>query len=259
MLNGSQFPPCWYRLLNKIRIMRKLTLSVLHVVLITAISNPASARPSVSAHKPPAQSAAVVTQKVIDFLSQQASNYPGSARITVDTPRLQRHPACRDLQVFLPSGQQLRSRLSVGVRCLAPTSWTTRVVATLAINGFFYVPNRTLNPGETVSLDDLIPREGDILSLARGVVVDPGQLIDQVVTQRIPEGTPIKARALRSPMSVQRGQTVITEAHGAGFIATGSGQTLQDGAPGEQIRIRTDSGQVISATVVDAHTVQVMM
>lgn len=259
MLISGQFYPCWRKLLNKMWIMRKLITSILPLVFAATISGPAVARPSGNTHKPPAQSAAVVTQKVIDFLSQQASSYPGSARITVDTPRLQRHPVCRDLQVFLPNGQRLRSRLSVGVRCMAPTPWTTRVAATLAISGFFYVPNRTLDPGETVSLDDLIPREGDILSLARGVVVDPSQLIDQVVTQRIPSGTPIKAGALRSPMSVQRGQVVITEARGPGFVATGSGQTLQDGAPGEQIRIRTDSGNVISATVMDAHTVQVMM
>lgn len=239
--------------------MQKKILLIVHIGLAAVISQSAGAQTSRTSQKPPSQSAAVVTQKVIDFLSQQASNYPGAARITVDTPRLQRHPTCRNLQIFLPSGQQLRSRLSVGVRCLAPTPWTTRVPATLAINGFFYVPNRTLDPGETLSLDDLIAREGDILSVGRGVVVDPSQLIDQVVTQRIPAGTPIKAGALRSPMSVQRGQKVITEARGSGFIATGAGQTLQDGAPGQQIRVRTDSGQVISATVMDAHTVQIMM
>ncbi len=52
---------------------------------------------------------------------------------------------------------------------------------------------------------------------------------------------------------------VITEARGLGFVATGEAQTLQDGAPGEQIRVRTGSGQVISATVMNAHTVQVIM
>lgn len=238
--------------------MRKLFKHIVHLILTATISLPVAAQ-SPSNGQGPTQSAAVITNKVIEFLSQQASNYPGSAHITVDTPRLQRHPACRELQVFLSGGQRLRPRMSISVRCLAPEPWTTRVQATLAINGFFYVPNRTLEPGETVSLDDIIPREGDILSVGRGVVVDPSQLIDYVVTRRIPAGTPVKASSLRNPMSVERGQMVRTQARGPGFVITGEAQTLQDGSPGEQIRVRTDSGQVITATVMDAHTVQVML
>ena len=233
--------------------MRKKIIYIGNIVLAVALCYPVAARSSAT------QSAAIITNSVIEFLSQQASNYPGSAHITVDAPRLQRYSACRDLHVFLPGGQRLRSRMSVGVRCLAPTPWTTRVQATLAINGFFYVANRVLEPGDTLSLDDLIAREGDILSLARGVVVDPSQLINHVVTQRIPAGTPLKSGSLRNPMSVQRGDAVRTEARGIGFVATGEAQTLQDGSPGEQIRVRTPSGQIISAIVIDSHTVQVML
>lgn len=229
------------------------------MALATTISLPVAAQTMGNGQDHPAQSAALVTTKVVEFLGQQASNYPGSTHITVDTSKLERHPACDDLQVFLPGSQRLRARMSVGVRCLGPTPWTTRVQAFLAINGFFYVPNRTLESGETVSLDDIIAREGDILSLGRGVLVDPSQLIDHVVTRRIPAGTPIKANSLRSPMSVERGQMVRTQARGPGFIVTGEAQTLEDGSPGEQIRVRTGSGQVITATVMDAHTVQVMM
>lgn len=245
--------------LNKIRFMLKTTSTLATLLLAGTFSLAADARTAAATQGQPTQSAAVVTTKVVEFLSQQASSYPGSAHITVDAPRLQRHPACRDLQVYLPNGQKLRSRMSVSVRCLAPIPWTTRVQATLAINGFFYVTNRTVEPGETLGLDDLVAREGDILSLARGTVVDPGNLIGQVASQRIPAGTPLKSGALRSPLSVQRGQTVRTEARGAGFLATGEGLTLQDGAPGEQIRVRTSSGQIISAIVMDAQTVQVMM
>jgi len=42
-------------------------------------------------------------------------------------------------------------------------------------------------------------------------------------------------------------------------VATGEGQALESGAPGTQIQVRTSSGQIITGTVIDAHTVQVMM
>ncbi|XOT97388.1 flagellar basal body P-ring formation chaperone FlgA, partial [Alcaligenes pakistanensis] len=65
--------------------------------------------------------------------------------------------------------------------------------------------------------------------------------------------------ALRDPQSITRGQTVRTVARGMGFMATGEGQALQSGAPGTQIQIKASSGQVISATVLDASTVQVIL
>lgn len=257
-LIGCQFPSCHRKALNKILTMRKMFRYIVRILIATAIGQSAVAQASVG-NTDTSPNAAFVTAEVVDFLNQQASNYPGSAHVTVDTSRLDRYAECHDLQVSLASGQRLRSRMSVSLRCLSPEPWTARVQATLAINGFFYVANRILEPGETVSLDDLIAREGDILSLARGVIIDPSQLIDHVVTQRIPAGTPLKANALRNPMSVERGQIVRTEARGPGFVVTGEAQTLQDGAPGERIRLRTSSGQIISATVMNAHTVQVMM
>nr|WP_254045803.1 flagella basal body P-ring formation protein FlgA [Paenalcaligenes hominis] len=52
---------------------------------------------------------------------------------------------------------------------------------------------------------------------------------------------------------------VRTLARGAGFVATGEGQALQSGSPGNQIQVRVSSGQIITGTVLDAQTVQVLM
>ena len=34
---------------------------------------------------------------------------------------------------------------------------------------------------------------------------------------------------------------------------------MESGAPGARIQVRTPGGQIITGTVIDAHTVQVMM
>uniref|UniRef100_A0A1I8ANL5 SAF domain-containing protein n=1 Tax=Steinernema glaseri TaxID=37863 RepID=A0A1I8ANL5_9BILA len=141
-----------------------------------------------------------------DYLLKQAQMYPGIATITLDASRLNAMPACTQNQVFLPSGQRLRSRMSVGVRCLSPQSWSTSIAATLSIQGHYYVTNRRINPGETINQDDLIEREGDLLALANGVVIDPEQIIGYVASQRIPLGNAIRASALRDPQSITRGQ-----------------------------------------------------
>jgi flagella basal body P-ring formation protein FlgA len=145
------------------------------------------------------------------------------------------------------------------VRCVAPQAWTTYVQASLSIQGYYYVANRNINVGDTLGLDDLAAREGDILRLSNGVVFDPSQVVGYIAQQRIAVGAPVKSSALRDAASIVRGQAVRTEARGVGFVAHGEGQALQGGAPGAQIQVRTSSGQVVTGTVVNATTVQVAM
>lgn len=205
------------------------------------------------------QDAASVMAEVEAFLRGQASSYPGAVDITVEAPRITRQAACDQLQAFLPSGQRLRSRMTVGVRCMAPSSWTSYVQANLSVQGYYYVANRNIAAGDTVSLDDLSAREGDILRVANGIVFDPSQAVGYIATQRIPAGSPVKSTTLRDPNSIQRGQAVRTEARGPGFVATGEGQALQAGAPGAQIQVKSSSGQIITGTVLNANTVQVVL
>lgn len=206
---------------------------------------------------PSTQSPEAVESIVVDYLRQQASSYPGLAEVTVNAERVSQQPACSDLSVQLSRGQALRSRMSVEVRCRAPQVWTARVQVDMAIHGYFYVPNRPIEAGDTLTLDDLIGRQGDILSLGRGTAVDPSRIIGHIAIQRIPQGVPIKLRALRSPESIPRGQQVRTEAHGRGFVVTGEGQAMQAGAPGDRIRVRTPSGRIITGTVIDSATVSI--
>src|SRR5690606_36663775 len=88
------------------------------------------------------QDPALVAAEVEDFLHAQAGTYPGSVHVTVETPHIHNQPACDQLQAYLPSGQRLRSSMSVGVRCVSPETWTSHVKATLSIQGFYYVANR---------------------------------------------------------------------------------------------------------------------
>ncbi len=217
-----------------------------------------AAMPSSGAAQATLQDPAAIVAEVEAFLLDQAQILPGTPRVTVTPPRIVRQAACEQLDVSL-SNPQLRSRMSVTVRCLAPEPWTLYVQAGVEVQGNYYVANRTVNVGEPLSFEDLEAREGDLLRLARGVVVDPAQAVGYIAQQRIPGGTPIRASALRDPESIVRGQPVKTEARGLGFVATGEGVALEGGAPGTLIQVRTSSGQVVSGTVVNGTTVRVMM
>lgn len=200
-----------------------------------------------------------IVAEIEDLLLQQTNNYPGTAKISVDTKRLENMPACDDFTAIIPGSQRIRPRMSVNVQCYAPKNWLARVQAQISIEGYYYVAARTLNPGDVINLDDLVAREGNLLSMANSLVIDPSLILDHIVTQRIASGSPIKTNAVRNPLSVMRGQVVRIEINGPGFSITSDGQTLEEGSPGQQIRVRTSSGQVISAIVVNANTVMIPM
>lgn len=230
-------------------------LTCLQILAIALLLSPAAKAADLTSNTTTEAVSIMVEEYLI---AAAASSYPGTPLITVDASRVARQPDCDQLQVFLSSGQRLRSRMSVGVRCMAPTTWSTYVQASLSIQGYYYLANRLIQPGELLSLDDLSAREGDLLKLSAGIATDPSLLIGYIASQRIPAGTPLKTRALRDPDSIQRGQMIRTEVRGPGFVATGEGQAMQNGNPGEQIQIKSSSGQIITGTVLNSSTALVM-
>lgn len=207
----------------------------------------------------PLQNSEELVQAITHFLHEQADSYAGTLSVHVHNPPIRQHPQCDQLQTFFPSGNQLRSRMTVSVRCLSPATWTINTQVELSLHGFYYVANKTIAMGDTISLDDLTSREGDLLRLPANTIIDPSHIIGYIAAQRINVGSTLRNQALKDPQSVQRGQKVRTIARGIGFVATGEGQALQDGSPGSQIQVRAASGQLITGTVIDAQTVQVIM
>uniref|UniRef100_UPI00333E1FC7 flagellar basal body P-ring formation chaperone FlgA n=1 Tax=Castellaniella defragrans TaxID=75697 RepID=UPI00333E1FC7 len=203
------------------------------------------------------QDPAEVAARAEALLRETAAGHPGTPVISIDAPRIDRQPACDELEAFLTDGS-LRSRTSVGIRCLTPQPWTLYVQANVRIMGHYFVANRAISRGETLSLDELDTREGDLLRHNR-LISDPAHIVGWVATQRIAKGSPIQGNALRDPQSIERGKTIRTVARGTGFVVSGEGQALESGTPGRQIQVRTRSGRIITGTVIDAHTVQVMM
>lgn len=229
-------------------------IRALLLCVIAACGGPTYANPA-----PDAQDPALAVAQAQEFLRKQASIYPGTPHIEVDASRLGNLPACTQMQFFLSGDKRLRSRLSIGVRCVAPRAWTSYLQATVSIQGSYYVPAHALKPGETLDLGDLDSRTADLLSLPPDTIVDLRQILGRITTHRLSAGAPIKSSALRNPQSILRGQTVRLEARGEGFVASSEGKAMQSGAPGAQIQVRTATGRIVTGTIVDGTTISVII
>ena len=195
----------------------------------------------------------------LNFLQQQAAGLPGKVEITV-TPVFPRGlAACSALDPFMPTGARLWGRMTVGVRCVGERPWTLYVQARVSINATFYTAARAIAPGEVLSNADLVARDGDITAMPQAIVTDPAQAVGAVALSRVPAGLPLRTDMLRAASSVAIGQNVHVVAGGSGFSISAEGTAMNNAAPGQQVRVKTAGGQIITGIVKDSQTVEIAL
>ena len=193
------------------------------------------------------------------FLTQQAAGLPGKPDITV-TPVFPRGlAACSTLEPFLPAGSRLWGRTTVGVRCSGDRPWTLYLQARVSVMATYYLTARAVAPGEVLTAADLIPRDGDLTTMPQAIVTDPSQAVGAVTLSRLAAGLPLRTDLLRGAGAVVIGQSVHVVTSGAGFSISAEGSAMNNAAPGQQVRVKTAGGQIISGVVKDGSTVEIQL
>ncbi|WP_175735148.1 flagellar basal body P-ring formation chaperone FlgA [Burkholderia ambifaria] len=198
-----------------------------------------------------------IRRTALAFLQQQIAGLPGKTTATVATAFPRGLAACTTLEPFLPTGARLWGRTTVGVRCAGERPWTVYLQAKVAVQATYYVAARQIAPGEPLTAADLVARDGDLTVLPLAVITDPAQAVGATALARISAGLPLRHDMLKSAASVSAGQTVRVVAAGPGFTISAEGSALANAAPGQSIRVRMAAGQIVTAIVKDAGTVEI--
>ncbi|SDD23106.1 flagellar basal body P-ring formation chaperone FlgA [Paraburkholderia lycopersici] len=226
---------------------------------ITVNASASAVAANTQATPPGQQDGESIRAAALAFLQQQSAGLPGRVSITVNPVFPRGLAACASLEPFMPPGARTFGRTSVGVRCIGAKPWTLYVGARIAVDITYYVAARQIAAGEALSAADFTPRSGDLASLPQTVITDPNQATGAVALARISAGLPLRTDMLRSAASVVIGQTVKVIAVGTNFTISAEGSALNTAEPGQQVRVRTSGGQIISGVVKDAGTVQVQI
>ena len=208
---------------------------------------------------PGQQDPEAIHASALAFLQQQAVGLPGKVDITVAPAFPRGLAACTSLEPFMPSGARLWGRLTVGVRCAGERPWTIYLQARISLHATYYLAARAMAPGEVLSAADLVARDGDLTGLPQAIVTDPSQAVGSVSLVRIASGMPLRRDMLRSASAVVFGQTVRVVAAGDGFSISSEGSAMNNASPGQQVRVKTANGQIISGIVKDGGTVEIQM
>ncbi|NTZ09702.1 flagellar basal body P-ring formation chaperone FlgA, partial [Burkholderia metallica] len=223
-----------------------------------ASANPAPAAATAPPATPPGQQdPETIRRAALAFLQQQIAGLPGKTTATVTTAFPRGLAACTTLEPFLPTGARLWGRTTVGVRCAGERPWTVYLQAKVAVQATYYVAARQIAPGEPLSAADLVARDGDLTVLPLAVITDPTQAVGATALARISAGLPLRQDLLKSAASVSAGQTVRVVAAGPGFTISAEGSVLANAAPGQSVRVRMAAGQIVTAIVKDAGTVEI--
>jgi flagella basal body P-ring formation protein FlgA len=203
-----------------------------------------------------------IPELVRTWVQQQAhAEMPAApARIEVVVQAIDQRLAsapCARPEVFLPSGSRLWGRTRVGVRCPDAGAWSVVLPVTVRIYGPALVATRPLPAQQPIAADDLREAQVEWTREAQGVVTDAAQLDNRIAIRPIATGLPIPMAALRAPQVVVQGDPVKIVGQGRGFAVTADAVALSAALDGQAVRVRTESGRILTGTARAGRVVEV--
>lgn len=168
--------------------------------------------------------------------------------------------SCARVEAYLPPGSRLWGQGRIGLRCLeGATRWNVSMPVTVKATGSAWVLRRDVAPGRALEEGDLMLAEVDWAAEPSPVLAGAHDWQGQVATRALGSGQTLRQNMVRAAQVFQAGAQVRVLVQGGGFQISSQGQALSPGVVGQLARVRTDSGRVLTATVLDARTVQVEM
>ena len=206
------------------------------------------------------QDPAAVRNEVTRFLRLQTISLPGEVGVQVGEFAADNAlPPCVQLEAFLPPGARAWGRVSVGVRCLAPSPWSAWVPAEVRVKGLYLVTTGPLAAGQLVGPGDIRREAGELTAQPADVLTDPTQAVGYAARVGLAAGRPLAASHLRLPPVVVQGQPVKVVTRGGGFQVSNDGTALSTAGDGQPAQVRLSGGQVLRGTARSGGVVEVTL
>ncbi|NLU11827.1 MAG: flagellar basal body P-ring formation protein FlgA [Gammaproteobacteria bacterium] len=175
-------------------------------------------------------------------------------------PRLRLPPCSEPLQTSLESPAQPLGRVTLRVRCDTHTPWTIFVPAQVNLYRQVAIASRSLPRNSVVQASDVQLAERDISSLRQGYILDLENVIGQKLTRQVQPNQIISANYLKPVAAVSKGDEVVIIARARSMSVRMPGTAMEEGAIGQQIRVRnTRSQRIVHARVTGPGQVEVAM
>lgn len=163
---------------------------------------------------------------------------------------------CDKAEPFLPGNTRLWGRANVGLRCVAGARWTTFIPVRISAYGPALVARVALPAGRVPQADDFSIQEVDWAASRSTPIARPELLHDRELIRPVAAGKPLLAEYLRIAPAVRAGELIAVVVEGQGFAISTEAVALTSAADGQQVRVRTAAGKVLSGTI-DGRSVKI--
>lgn len=158
----------------------------------------------------------------------------------------------RSARTFLANANQAPlGRVSVGVRCGEDGRQVRYLQAQIDVIGDYVVAARDIERGTLITSSMLSERGGNLGDLSAQALTAEEDIVGKIAQRPIRSGSVFLAHYLQAPHLVERGQRVTVIAQGSAFRVSREGEALEDGALGEQIRVRFGAREIMTARVAE--------
>jgi flagella basal body P-ring formation protein FlgA len=193
-------------------------------------------------------------------LTDQASaNMPAGTRVEVDVgaldSRLKLAP-CARITPYLPTGTRLWGRARVGLRCDEGARWSVFLPVTVRVYAKAWTANQPLSLGTVLSAEHLQLDEVDIAAEPSPVVQQAQAALGRPLARALKPGQVLREADLKPRQWFAAGDTVRIVSVGTGFSISAEGQALAPGIDGQPIKVRTESGRVVTGRAVATRQVE---
>ena len=202
--------------------------------------------------------------QALELASQSAQALaPAKARIVVTPgqldPRLKLAP-CSDIQAFMPAGVPAWGRSRVGLRCAkGQVGWQVYLPIQVEVWAWAPVLVHALPAGAQLDESMLASAEVNWAASSTSPHQHTSTLLGRVLARPVPAGQALWATDLKSRQWFGQGDTVRIVAQGSGFAISTEGTAMGVGLEGQTVRVKTESGRIISARPVGARQVELSL
>jgi len=195
-----------------------------------------------------------------EYLTENSINGRHTVKIGRLDPRL-RLPLCSEpLQASLESPTQPLGRVTIRVRCDSHAPWTIFVPGHVNLYREVATALRSLQRNSIVQASDVQLSERDVSSLRQGYILNLENVIGQKLTRPIQPNQIFSANYLKAAAAINKGDQVVISARANSMYVRMPGTALEEGAIGQQIRVRnTRSQRIVHARVTGPGQVEVAM
>lgn len=191
------------------------------------------------------------------YLEKETTGLGGRVEIILGTldERLKLAP-CSHIEPFLPTGAKLRGKATIGLRCTEGPGWTAWLPVEIKVWGQALVANGNFVAGQALAEHDVRSEEIE-LTREPGAITSLAQISDKTLTRQLNTGQLLRQDQFRIRPMVSQGDMVQVVYSGNGFSVSTEAQALGQASSGQTLRVKTNSGKVLSGILQPGRVVAI--